>query len=353
MDLVHGVDVSYWEPKVDWRSLRAQGFRFALIRATSGTGYVDPKFSVHWAGAGAAGILRGAYHYLFGGLDARKQAELFIDTVGSDKGELPPIVDLEDKYNENVPNRILIQTCKVFLDIIEPVFGRTPIVYSRKTYLDPKVTINGKAPSWAKNYDLWVAQYPFNFDPARMPNVNMPKQPNGWRDWKFWQYSESAILEGVTNDSNQPTAIDLNWFRGTEAELFQYANIEPAESQMYTVQAGDTFETIADKHGLKLTELLDANPSLLRVGDELKIPGRVTIPEIPVDTDEDTSSQPLDTTGGATSGSAGTRTHTVTVGDTLSAIAAKYNTTVDAIMSINPQIRDRNIIHLGQKINIP
>ncbi len=119
MNLVHGVDVSVYEPNVDWRALRAQGFKFALIRATSGTGYTDPKFGEHWAGARAAGILRGAYHYLFGGQDAKKQAEFFIDTVGTDKGELPPIVDLEDAYNENVPNRTLMQTCKVFLDIVE------------------------------------------------------------------------------------------------------------------------------------------------------------------------------------------------------------------------------------------
>lgn len=349
MSLVHGVDVSYWEPKVDWRALRAQGFRFAFVRATSSTGYVDPKFAEHWAGAREAGILRGAYHYLFGGQDAKKQAELFINTVGSDKGELPPIVDLEDKYNEDVPNRKIMQTCKVFLDIIEPAFGRTPMVYSRKTYLEPHVSINGKAPSWANDYDLWVAQYPFEFDLGRMPNVNMPKQPQGWRKWKFWQYSESAIVGGVTNESNQPTEIDLNWFRGTEAELFQFANVEPAEAQMYTIQAGDTFEAIAEKHRLKLTELLDANPSLLRVGAKLKIPGHVSVSVPPDDTDTDTSTQPQDTPGGTT----GTKTHTVKVGDTLFAIALKYGTTVDAIMAVNPQITNRNIIFEGQVIKIP
>ena len=352
MNLVHGVDVSYWEPKVDWRSLRAQGFRFALIRATSGTGYVDPKFSEHWAGAGAAGILRGAYHYLFGGEDARKQAELFIDTVGADKGELPPIVDLEDKFNENVPNRKLMQTCKAFLDIIEPAFGRTPMVYSRKTYLEPHVSINGKAPTWAKDYELWIAQYPFDFDPSRMPNVNMPKQPSGWKDWNFWQYSESAILEGVTNDFNQPTAIDLNWFRGTEAELFQFANVEPVEAQTYTVQAGDTFEAIAEKYGLKLIELLDANPSLLKVGSTLNIPGRVSISVPPDDTETGTSTGSTGTSGGST-GTASAKTHTVIMGDTLFGIALKYNTTVDAIMAINPQITNRNIIFEGQVVKIP
>jgi LysM repeat protein len=43
----------------------------------------------------------------------------------------------------------------------------------------------------------------------------------------------------------------------------------------------------------------------------------------------------------------------VTVGDTLSGIALKHNTTVDAIMAINPQITNRNIIFDGQVIKLP
>ena len=41
------------------------------------------------------------------------------------------------------------------------------------------------------------------------------------------------------------------------------------------------------------------------------------------------------------------------MGDTLSSIALKYVTTVDAIMAINPQITNRNIIFDGQEIKIP
>lgn len=342
MDLVHGVDVSMFEPNVDWRILRSQGFRFALIRATSSTGFVDPKFAEHWAGAREAGILRGAYHYLFGGLDAKKQAELFIKTVGTDKGELPPIVDLEDAFNEDVPNKKLIKTCKAFLDIIEKEFDHTPMVYSRRTYLEPRVSINGKAPDWAKDYHLWVAQYPFEFNPDTMPNVNMPRQPKGWSNWKFWQYSETAIVGGVTDEIGRPTRIDLDWFRGTEAELFQFANIQPAETKEYMVKDGDTFVGIAEGHGLDLIELLEANPSLLKAGDKLNIPGRVNIPA-PIDVDDpDVPDDP-----------AATKTHTVEVGDTLFAIALNNNTTVDAIMAINPQITNRNIIFEGQVIKLP
>lgn len=350
MDLVHGVDVSVYEPNIDWRALRSQGFKFALIRATSSLTYVDPKFVEHWAGAREAGILRGAYHYLFGGQNADEQADSFIKTVGADKGELPPIVDLEDAYNENVPNSKLISTCKAFLDIIEEEFGRKPMVYSRRTYLEPRVSIDGKAPNWAKDYELWIAQYPFEFDSGRMPNINMPGQPTGWKDWKFWQYSENAIVDGVTDDLNRPTKIDLNWFRGTEAELYRFANVQPAEEKTYTVKDGDSFRSIAENHGLSLNELLDANPSLLKVGSTLKIPGQV---EIPLPADDSGTSTPSEPSGEDSGGTTTSKTHTVILGDSLFAIALKYGTTVDAIMAINPQITNRNIIFIGQEIKIP
>ena len=45
--------------------------------------------------------------------------------------------------------------------------------------------------------------------------------------------------------------------------------------------------------------------------------------------------------------------HLVEAGETLSAIAAKYNTTVDTILAANPDIKDPNFISIGQEIVIP
>ena len=78
------------------------------------------------------------------------------------------------------------------------------MIYSRTQYLNVHVSKNGKAPSWAKI--ISVAQYPYVFRQTPCP-TSMPTQTEGWQDWKFWQYSESAI-SGVTNDSGGPTACD-------------------------------------------------------------------------------------------------------------------------------------------------
>ena len=169
MNLVHGVDVSYWEPRIDWQALRTQSFKFALIRATSGVGYVDPKFKSHWEGARKEGLLRGAYHYLIANQDPKQQADLFISTISADRGELPPIIDLEDKYNENASNSLIIDTCKAILDRVEKAFGVKPMIYSRTQYLNLHVSRNGKAPSWAN----WRIREGSSFDAQALSRAAM------------------------------------------------------------------------------------------------------------------------------------------------------------------------------------
>ena len=40
-------------------------------------------------------------------------------------------------------------------------------------------------------------------------------------------------------------------------------------------------------------------------------------------------------------------------GDTLRKIASKFSTTVDAILQVNPQISNANVIYVGRAITIP
>ena len=48
----------------------------------------------------------------------------------------------------------------------------------------------------------------------------------------------------------------------------------------------------------------------------------------------------------------GNNYYTVKKGDTLGAIAQKYNTTVAMLMSLNPQIKNANLIYVGDTIRL-
>ena len=94
--MLPGIDVSHFQRAVDWTAVAASEIRFCFIKATEGAANVDPRFIQNWRGAGAAGLLRGAYHFFHPTVPAATQAESFIRTVVRlEPGDLPPVLDLE------------------------------------------------------------------------------------------------------------------------------------------------------------------------------------------------------------------------------------------------------------------
>ena len=88
-----GLDVSSWQGNVDWVTVAANGARFAYVKATEGTSYVNPYFTQQYGGAYGVGLVRGAYHF---GLPDRStgaaQAQWFAAHGGawSADGQTPP-----------------------------------------------------------------------------------------------------------------------------------------------------------------------------------------------------------------------------------------------------------------------
>ena len=338
MATVPGIDVSYWNAGIDWPKVRAAGQRFVFVKATEGDYYRDPTFDDNWFGAKSAGLLRGAYHFFRCNVDAKKQADYFINYVKSfnDNGELPPALDLET--NDNQKKQKIIPAVKIWLDRVESAFGRKPIIYSGQYFLQEYLSeAGGGPPEWAKDYSLWLAQYPNQYVPGMQPFL-----PTGWFKWTIWQYSKRGSINGINAD------VDLDLFNGTLEELYKFAGAKPVDSstpstpKKHKVVAGDTFESVAIKYGITVRELVSANPQLLKSGDQLVIPAPVAIPA------------ESGTNSGSTTGDASTqpRKYTVKSGDTLTTIAIKVGSTVAKIASAN-NIPNLTVISVGQVLVIP
>jgi GH25 family lysozyme M1 (1,4-beta-N-acetylmuramidase)/LysM repeat protein len=333
---VPGIDVSYWDSGIDWPKVRATGQRFVFIKATEADNYSDPTFDDNWVGAKSAGLLRGAYHFYRCNVDPKKQADHFIEYVKTmnDNGELPPVLDLE--INDGVGKDKIVSKVKLWLDRVEAAFGMKPIIYSGQFFLQDFLSeTGGGPPAWAKDYPLWLAQYPNQYAPGMQPVL-----PRGWFKWTIWQYSDKGRVNGIN------TKADMDLFNGTLEELYKLAGakMEPAKqtSKVHGVSAGDTFETIANKYGVTVRELAATNPQLLKIGDKLTIPNPAAIP------------QETGAGSGSTSGGGGTtaRKYTVKAGDTLMTIAIKFGVTVPEIASSN-DITNLNNISVGQELIIP
>ena len=103
----------------------------------------------------------------------------------------------------------------------------------------------------------------------------------------------------------------------------------------YTIQWGDTIGRIASVCGVTVDAIYAANPGLggyLYAGQVINIPGGIPTPPNPPPT------------GG---------TYVVQRGDTLGKIAARIGSSVAAILAVNPQIWNPNLIYVGQVINLP
>lgn len=324
MPTVPGIDVSYWQSGIDWPKVRAAGMRFVFIRATDGERYTDPTFPINWQGAGNAGLLRGAYHFFRPSQDPSRQAASFMKTFHSAATtlELPPVLDLEVPEGQSTTR--IVERAKTWLDKVEQELGCKPILYSNLSFLRTYFTVAGGPPSWANDYPLWIAWYPSNYTDGMTPPL-----PPGWFKWTLWQYSQTGRVNGIN------TSVDLDLFNGTLEELYRFANAQIPSAPTpieHTIAPGETFETIANKYGVTVRELVMANPQLLKVGEKLTIPPPVAIPQ--------------------ESASPGPKTYVVQPGDTLTSIAIKFNTTIAALVAAN-RLSDPNKISVGQTLTIP
>lgn len=142
---------------------------------------------------------------------------------------------------------------------------------------------------------------------------------------------EYGFADSTGDDVNQ---IKNNWENLAEAvtkAIVEYAGgtyIAPLGSNYYTVKSGDSLWSIARKFGTTVDELKQLNNlsgNLLNIGQNLLIPTK----EEPKPTD----------------------TYVVVKGDSLYKIANKFNTTVDNLKSINNLTTDA--LSIGQILKIP
>jgi len=343
MPYVPGIDVSGWEPNIDWRAVRASGVRFAFLKATEGTHYVDPTFAPNWVNTKRVGIIRGAYHYLRGGVDGAAQADFFLKQVKLEEGDLPPVLDVENIYNEDVSNQTMIARAEAWLKKVEADTGVRPIIYSGPYFLKDRMfhPIFG-TPNWAKNYKIWLANYLDHYQEG-----SLPLQPKNWQNWLFWQYTDKGIVPGIEG------GVDLNWFRGSLDDLYALAGGKEPEPAKHIVKTKDTISSVAKQYGVTVFELIEANPQLLKEGAVLDIPI--------VATDVATTNVDPGSITGSNTGTSSTPpgtdeqdfiTYKVQEGDNLSFIAVRFNTTVDKIAAANG-ITNPNIISVGKKLKIP
>ena len=104
---IQGIDISRWQGMIDWQAVKSAGTRFVYIKATEGGDHIDPKFLDNWNGAKAAGVPRGAYHFVYWCRPAHEQVVWFTQHIPQERDALPPVLDVEwNSHSKTCPKRI-------------------------------------------------------------------------------------------------------------------------------------------------------------------------------------------------------------------------------------------------------
>ncbi|HUC25119.1 MAG TPA: GH25 family lysozyme [Streptosporangiaceae bacterium] len=232
---VQGIDVSSAQHSggaaINWNEVAGDGYKFAFVKASEGSYYVNPYYASDIAGAQAAGMFVAPYafavpNYSGGAL----QADYLLDNAdyAPDGRLLPPILDIEgDPYLSGdgtnscygLTPAQLVSWIGAFTAEIQRRTGQHPVIYT-----DPDWWNSCTGDSNAFTADpLWIAN----------TEVSAPALPAAWQNWAYWQYTSVATVPGISGTNN----VDSSYLSSTALELAAPGNQSDRVGNAVSVQA--------------------------------------------------------------------------------------------------------------------
>lgn len=193
-----GIDVSEWQPAVDWQAVKEAGVEFVMIRVgyrgtEQGALHPDGSAQSHYEGAKAAGLKVGCYFFsqAITVAEALDEAELTLQLTENWELDMPMVYDWEyvseTARTANVSPRTLTDATKAFCERVRSA-GHTPMVYFNANQASQRLYL-----SELTDYGFWLAQYRYTMNYAY--KVDM------------WQFTCTGTVPGIEGD------VDLNlWF---------------------------------------------------------------------------------------------------------------------------------------------
>ena len=189
-----GIDVSEWQGRIDWKKVKEDGIKFAMIRVGfRGTVYgrivKDKQFENNIKGAIANNINVGVYFFSSAKNDAEalEEAKWVVEQIKNYDISYPVVTDIEifnEQRLKGVSNAQMTNNALVFCKYIRSK-GYTPMIYSYLSALN-RIFDTGKF----ENERVWLAQYN---DVATYKGR-----------YYMWQYTSRGRVAGIKGD------VDMN-----------------------------------------------------------------------------------------------------------------------------------------------
>lgn len=381
---IFGIDLSSYQKGINLSQAKNEGVQFVILRAGY-TGYgngvskaKDNNFETFYSQCKSLGIPVGAYWFSCANTYQKGVDEanwMYENCLKGKQFEYPIYLDVEEDaggrhYLSGAGKAAITAGIKGFCETMESK-GYYTGVYASSSWFS--TLIDASIPN---RFDCWVANWS-NSNPGSPAhglwqfggetnkirsnkiagytvdqNYAYKDYPSIIKNGKMNGFGSSAVspVPTLSKKSNEEIANEVlagQWGNGEDrknkltaagydynaiqAIVNQKIGVSPTQptTQTYIVKSGDILSSIASKYGTTYQELARingiSNPNKIYPGQVLKIGGGSSIPS--------------------------TEYYIVKSGDTLSAIAKKYGTTVNQLASWN-NIANVNKIYVGQKLRV-
>ena len=327
MSEYRGIDVSHWQGAIDWAKVKAAGIQFAIIKSGGSDAgfYTDPRWEENYKGAKANGIAVGAYYFVGPGCisaaDGQADAERFLAQLKGKQFEYPVYIDVEatPASKKAGATEAVIAFCRA-MEAAGYYAGIYSSTYSgfRDRLDDSKLT----------PFTHWVAQY-------------AAKCTYGG-SYGIWQYSSSGQVNGISGRVDMDVSyqdfssiIKAGGFNGFTKQSGNTQTAIPVQPSTLAQPRKSVDELAREVLAGKWGNGTDRKSRIASAGYDY------TVVQAKVNELLHAQSRPQAVY------------YTVQRGDTLSAIARKYGTSVAAIQRLNASlIRNVNVIQVGWKIRV-
>ncbi|MCR4923236.1 MAG: hypothetical protein K5931_04435, partial [Lachnospiraceae bacterium] len=190
-----GIDVSKYQPSINWSSVKASGIDFVIIRcgyrgASTGVLIQDPYYTSHIKGAKAAGLKVGIYFFstALNEAEAVEEASMCVALASGYGVNYPIFIDVESSSRpgyDSLPASQRTTNIKAFCSTVKSA-GYSAGVYANKTWLSSYMDASALS-----GYKIWLAQY----------NASGPTYKG---KYDLWQYTSKGSVGGISGN------VDMN-----------------------------------------------------------------------------------------------------------------------------------------------
>ncbi|MBR1456403.1 MAG: hypothetical protein IJ594_04500 [Oscillospiraceae bacterium] len=193
-----GIDVSYYNEDIDWKTVKAQGIDFAVVRIggrgwSSGAPYGDVRTHEYLLGAQAAGVKVGVYFYTtaINLQEAVEEAQFALRTLNGIRLDLPIFIDMEysGEYPWGRADRLTAaertQIIRAFCETVRCA-GYEAGIYSGQYFYQRSLSYPA-----VSQYVIWMANYTYY---GQLPDFD--------RRYDIWQFTDRGSVVGVSGHSD-------------------------------------------------------------------------------------------------------------------------------------------------------